>query len=307
VPALPRFNFTVPVLQVLADTARPVHKIAPTASAQRAAVNMLKYRINSLVVTDEAGLAGIITERDFLKLKPDLGAGRSTQVSQLMTPVSQLTTVPSSFTVQKCVQTMRAVKVRNLPVVEHDDVKAVLSMRDISRQIFAAMTKQRGLEAALTVGDLLSDPRVSTPNIGDISLSSKASVADAIQRMREERSGSLLLRISGAQFGLFTERDFVQNVVAFDEEPLEAIAVESVARFTAGASKAMMRAVAENPSIDLAYRPAALTCVESKTRVRDCLSLMLGQGLLYVPVTEQKAPVNVISMRDINLFLAPES
>ena len=40
--------------------------------------------------------------------------------------------------------------------------------------------------------------------------------------------------------------------------------------------------------------------------MKDCLSLMLGNGLLYVPVTEDNKPVNVVSMRDINLFLTPE-
>ena len=34
--------------------------------------------------------------------------------------------------------------------------------------------------------------------------------------------------------------------------------------------------------------------------------MMLGNGLLYVPVTEAKKPIDVLSMRDINLFLAPE-
>jgi CBS domain-containing protein len=48
-----------------------------------------------------------------------------------------------------------------------------------------------------------------------------------------------------------------------------------------------------------------VTCVERSTRVSDCLRMMLGNGFLYVPVTESKKPIDVISMRDINLFLAP--
>ena len=32
---------------------------------------------------------------------------------------------------------------------------------------------------------------------------------------------------------------------------------------------------------------------------------MLGNDLLYAPVTEGGKPIDVISMRDINLYLAP--
>ena len=41
--------------------------------------------------------------------------------------------------------------------------------------------------------------------------------------------------------------------------------------------------------------------------VRDCLSLMLPTGLLFVPVLEDEKPADVISMRDVMLFLAQES
>ena len=67
-----------------------------------------------------------------------------------------------------------------------------------------------------------------------------------------------------------------------------------------------MAQISSSPALGDGHRPEHVTCVERKTRVIDCLSLMLGNGLLYVPVTEDKKPVNVISMRDINLFLTPE-
>ena len=52
-------------------------------------------------------------------------------------------------------------------------------------------------------------------------------------------------------------------------------------------------------------RPESITAVERATPVRDCLSLMLGNDLLYAPVTENKKPIDVVSLRDINLYLAP--
>ena len=55
------------------------------------------------------------------------------------------------------------------------------------------------------------------------------------------------------------------------------------------------------------YRPSQLVCVEKDTPLRDALQLMLGHGLSYVPVTRDDAPVDVLSLREITLFLAGES
>ncbi|KAL1521039.1 hypothetical protein AB1Y20_022594 [Prymnesium parvum] len=316
--ALPKFNFTLPVLQMVSGSAAKVHKIAPNASAFRAAIDMIKGRLNSLVVSGPEGMAGILTERDFLKLPMEKGHSRKTSVADIMTPAAAVTTVPSSYTVQKCVSTMRSIKVRHLPIVEKGEVKAVLSMQDVSQQIAKTMSQQQHWPAGedpstLTVGDLLDDPNINTPTLGDIQMSSKASVADAVERMREMKSGSLLVRIPGVfmpysnQFGIFTERDLVYSVAPYDEESPHDIKLEEVSRFTSGTSKAMMQAIVENPSLASTYRPTSVTCVQRTTKVRDCLSLMLGNGLLYVPVTENKQPINIISMRDINHFLAPET
>ena len=206
---------------------------------------------------------------------------------------------------------MRKLKVRHLPIVEKGDVTAVLSMQDVSEQINKSLRQQQSAEANLTVGDLLDDTSVATPSLSDISISSTASVAKAIEQMRAVGSGSLLVRISGTfmpyapQFGIFTERDYVHSVVPFDEESPKEIPLKDVSRFTSGSSKATMEAISSGSATPSTYRPSNITCVERKTKVRDALSLMLGHGLLYLPVTDQKKPVSIISMRDINLFLTP--
>ena len=52
--------------------------------------------------------------------------------------------------------------------------------------------------------------------------------------------------------------------------------------------------------------PDKVTAIERSTRLRDAISLMLGNELLYAPVTKCGGqPLDVVSMRDINLFLAP--
>ena len=73
-----------------------------------------------------------------------------------------------------------------------------------------------------------------------------------------------------------------------------------------GASKRNLRSIAEDPSRAATWLPTHVTCVEKDTPVRDCLSLMLGNGLLYVPVIEddEDSVVDVISLKDITHFLA---
>jgi len=304
---LPRLNFTNPVLQVLGSSAK-LQSISPKASVLRAAIDMIKGRLNALVVMENGQMAGILTERDFLKLDLKKGASRSTLVSDIMT--ADVTTIPSTSTVQKCVQTMRSLKVRNLPVMEKGEVRTILSMQDISQQINKALRDLPYSDADPTVGDMLDSGTISTPVLEDIMMPHGASVMDAVHRMRHMKSGSLLVEGaegSGAQFGIFTERDHVHSVVPYDENAPSDLPVAAVARFTAGTSKKTMAIITDNPSMAYLYRPSHITCVTRATKVRDCLLLMLGNGLLYVPVTEAKKPVNVISMRDINLFLAPKA
>lgn len=199
--ALPKFNFTLPVLQVVGSSAAAVHKMSPTATVFRAAIDMIKGRLSSVVVADQGGMAGILTERDFLKLGFEKGQSRETLVSEIMTPASMIKTAPSTYTTAKCVAVMRKNKVRTLPILEKGEIKALLSMQDISHHVATKMllnADPRGDDLTnLTVGDLLDDPNINTPNINDISLPSKASVAEAVERMREASSGSLLVRIPG--------------------------------------------------------------------------------------------------------------
>lgn len=251
-------------------------------------------------------MAGIITERDFLKLPLKPGASRATLVSEIMTPAASIVTAPSSHTLDRCVAQMRKAKVRHLPVVENDTVKAVISMADICQQIAVTMKKRDPLEDTLTVGDLLDHPDVKTPGTS-VSLGPEDNVANAINLMRQSSNGSLLVMGAGGDvktFGIFTERDYLNKVVLYDDVDPASIELREVATFTSGTSKRTMQAIAGNAPTGT-YLPSHVTCVERTTRVTDCLALMLGNGFLYVPVTEAKKPVDVISMRDINLFLAP--
>ena len=188
--ALPRFNFTLPVLQVLKDR-QIVHRASPGISAFRAAIDMIKARTNALVLMEGEKMVGIVTERDFLKLPLETGASRATPVTQIMTPAAMIKSAPASYTLERCVSMMRKAKVRHLPVVEKDVVKALISMSDICAQISATMKQRDPLENTTQISDLLDSPDMLTPGTS-VSLDLGDSVADAVKLMRETSNGSLL-------------------------------------------------------------------------------------------------------------------
>ena len=115
----------------------------------------------------------------------------------------------------------------------------------------------------------------------------------------------------GSPFGVFTERDLVYNVLPHDEMSPMDMKLSDYSRLVSeevGYSKRTMESIASDPSTAFrAWRPDFVTCVLRETLVRDCLSLMLGNGLLYVPVIEKELPVDIITMRDVAMFLTRET
>jgi len=324
---LPRLDITRPVLQVVSQAS--VRTIAPTC-AFRACLSMINARQFALLVAEgRAGtrswdplpgeqMQGLLTAADFFKL-PVRDHGWSerqilthTPVADLMTPVAEVTSAPSSYTLKQCVDLMEASEIHHsLPVVEDGEVRTLLSMRTIGTHLAAVLAKREVAEAEVRVGDLL-DAGTSTgcDPLAASALPTTATVADAVEQMRETGFGALLV-LSSQGFGIFTERDYVHSVLprcaAEGHSPADVPLVEPARWATdeLGYSKRLMEALAANPELaGHEYRPDTITCVERSTPIRDALRLMLGNGLLYVPVIENDLPTDIISMRDINLFLA---
>jgi CBS domain-containing protein len=169
----------------------------------------------------------------------------------------------------------------------------------------------------MTVGDMLAD--IKTPGL-TAALPHTASVADAILSMRDSGFAALLVFRDddasdggdGPAFGIFTDRDYVHNVLpccAVEGTSPRAVRLGDAARWNTrevGYSHRIMSGVAlGDRSLVDTYHPETVVCVERRSRVIDCLRLMLGHGLQYVPVIgDADEPIDVISMRDINLFIA---
>ena len=107
-----------------------VYTISPSATLQEVVDALVANNCGSLVVVDESGMLGIITERDILRAVS--GGGRSlneAKVSQHMT-VHLLTGEPADD-INQVMGLMTDNRVRHLPVTEQDQLVGIISIGDI--------------------------------------------------------------------------------------------------------------------------------------------------------------------------------
>ena len=125
------------VKHLLDAKGRNVISISPDASVFDAIKRMADESIGSLVVLDESDkLIGIVTERDYARKVIVKGrSSHDTRVAEIMT--ADVMTASSDHTVKSCMELMTEKKVRHLPVVENDQVVAMVSIGDLVQAIIA--------------------------------------------------------------------------------------------------------------------------------------------------------------------------
>lgn len=110
--------------------------IKPDASVLDAIVLMAEKGIGSLVVMVDSELKGIVTERDYARKVILKGrASDKTPVADIMT--SDVITVTSAMTANKCMELMTQIKCRHLPVVDDDELVGMISIGDLVQAIIA--------------------------------------------------------------------------------------------------------------------------------------------------------------------------
>ena len=102
---------------------------APDTSVADAAAAMMQAKVGSAVVMQGAWLAGILTERDVLRAAASGDDLTASAVSKWMTPDPQSATPDMS--VDDAAQLMLLNGFRHLPVVEGNEVRGVVSIRDL--------------------------------------------------------------------------------------------------------------------------------------------------------------------------------
>ncbi|NWF63207.1 MAG: CBS domain-containing protein [Chloroflexi bacterium] len=107
---------------------------------------MADAQIGAVLVTENGKIVGIYTERDYLYKGEAQGrAAKTTCIKDVMTP--QMVTVTKNTTIEQCMALMNQYKVRHLPVVEHDQLAGLVSMRDVMLAVLEIKENEiRGLE-----------------------------------------------------------------------------------------------------------------------------------------------------------------
>jgi CBS domain-containing protein len=91
-----------------------------------------------IVMDDQIGVAGILSERDYARKIVLLGkSSKDTPVEDIMTPLSDLYKVKPENSVEDCMVLMTAKKVRHLPVFEDNTFVGIISIGDVVKSIIA--------------------------------------------------------------------------------------------------------------------------------------------------------------------------
>jgi CBS domain-containing protein len=118
------------VKAVIESKGGEVHTISPTSTVFDAVCKMVQLNLGALVVASEAGVIGIISERDYLrKIAVEGRSSKSTFVQEIMTP--RPICVAPDTQAAACMKLMAKHRIRHLPVMEDGELVGMLSIRDI--------------------------------------------------------------------------------------------------------------------------------------------------------------------------------
>lgn len=122
---------SIPLVSILDHKGRDVVTIEPQATLTDAARLLSQHNIGAVVVcSDVRHVAGVLSERDIVHTIAAHGAqALDHPVSEAMT--AKVTTCDLHVTTDQLMSTMTEGRVRHLPVVEDDELVAIVSIGDV--------------------------------------------------------------------------------------------------------------------------------------------------------------------------------
>ena len=111
------------------------------STVETALVSMNENHIGALMVLDEdGGVAGIISERDFLNVCHKCGEVK--YVHEVMTPKEKLKTLGPNASIQEAMQVFTKNKIRHLPIIENDKLLGIISIGDSVKAMLDAIEQE---------------------------------------------------------------------------------------------------------------------------------------------------------------------
>lgn len=118
------------VSEVLGEKGNEVIGVNPTATVYEAIEQMVEHNCGSLLVMEEGDIAGIFTERDYLrKITLQGRTSKTTAVQEVMN--SPVVVVEAGAEIDEALAMMTDRHIRHLPVVSEGQVVGVVSIGDL--------------------------------------------------------------------------------------------------------------------------------------------------------------------------------
>ncbi|MDH3261368.1 MAG: CBS domain-containing protein [Acidimicrobiia bacterium] len=118
------------VSEVLKEKGNKVMGVSPTATVYEAIEQMVEHNCGSLLVMEDDDIAGIFTERDYLrKITLQGRTAKTTAVQEVMS--SPVVVVESTAEIDEALAMMTDRHIRHLPVVDGRQVVGVVSIGDL--------------------------------------------------------------------------------------------------------------------------------------------------------------------------------
>ena len=115
--------------EILEEKGGEVLEIDADESVLEAVGQMVENNVGSLLVTEGGEVAGIVTERDYLRRVTLEGRTEEAPVREIMTSPLIVATVDT--TVDECMALMTDRRIRHVPVVEDNRVVGLVSIGDL--------------------------------------------------------------------------------------------------------------------------------------------------------------------------------
>jgi CBS domain-containing protein len=117
-------------MQVSDIMSRNVVTVTADETFAEAAKVLREHRISSVIVQEESGPGGIVTERDVVNLVAEGHDPSSVKVGDRMT--KDLATVESKSDIAEAAKVMAERRIRHLPVVDKGELVGIISIRDLT-------------------------------------------------------------------------------------------------------------------------------------------------------------------------------
>lgn len=124
------------VQQLLATKPVQIFSVTANSSVLDALQVMMEKNISALLITNAQQLLGIFTERDYARKIILYGKSSAETPMQDVMTANPITVLPSD-SIEMCMQIMTDRHIRHLPVMEHGELKGMVSIGDVVKFIIA--------------------------------------------------------------------------------------------------------------------------------------------------------------------------